>query len=73
MDMLYLIMAGNVSEWCQDWYDSDQTAHVLRGGSWLDNADYLRVAFRFNSSPARPGNYACFGFRCVSGFPVAQQ
>ena len=28
-------IGGNVSEWCQDWYDSDRSSKVLRGGSWL--------------------------------------
>ena len=64
-------MSGNVWEWCQDWYDSDKTRRVLRGGSWYDFSDDLRVADRDNFNPAVTYDYG--GFRCVSGFPAAQQ
>ena len=64
-------MLGNVWEWCQDWWDSDKTRRILRGGSWIHNTDYLRVANRINYDPAL--TYYRHGFRCVSGFPVAQQ
>ena len=37
---------------------------VLRGGSWLNNDNYVRVA---NRGRFLPGNWdATFGFRCVS-------
>ena len=59
-------MAGNVWEWCQDWYTSDKFFRVLRGGSWNLNATNLRVARRYFHAPHGRLNY--FGFRCVSGF-----
>ena len=73
-------MVGNVSDWCQDWYDenyysvspaknpsgpSSGETRVLRGGSWFDNTLNLRLANRGNSDPHN--RYYSRGFRCVSG------
>ena len=58
-------MAGNVWEWCQDWYDSDEHTRVLRGDGWAYKTDGLRVADRAYDLPA--GRFYNVGFRCVSG------
>ena len=70
-------MAGNVSQWCWDWYglyaSSSQTdprgpaiglRRVSRGGCWYWDPHYCRTATRYNSyNPALA--YNIIGFRSV--------
>jgi eukaryotic-like serine/threonine-protein kinase len=73
-----LDMAGNVSEWVADWYDTQYYSQspaldplgpetgkyrVVRGGSWFHNRNFVRATFRFFYEP--DSAFVNLGFRCA--------
>jgi formylglycine-generating enzyme len=68
-------LSGGVSEWTRDFYDAlayhpqkpavtaPQTLRVLRGGSFVDDAEAVTVSFRMALAPERGNASPTIGFR----------
>jgi len=57
-------MVGNVWEWTSSYYDKkDKDSFVLRGGSWSDNSNWCRCAYRDSGGPGVRNDDV--GFRCA--------
>jgi Sulfatase-modifying factor enzyme 1 len=57
-------MGGNVWQWCEDWYNSENTHRVLRGAAWDSRSPlFMLASARDYITPDYRGGF--IGFRCV--------
>lgn len=58
-------MAGNVWEWTWTLYEDNSERRVIKGGSFLTNAEEVRCSNRHSASPA--SRNSTYGFRIAKG------
>jgi hypothetical protein len=58
-------MAGNVAQWCDDWFDDKRELHILRGSSWAHGSSPSLLSSVRHRPVAENGGNRMYGFRCV--------
>jgi formylglycine-generating enzyme required for sulfatase activity len=65
-------MGGNVWQWCEDWYNPENTHRVLRGAAWdSHNPRFIVASSRDYITPDYRGSF--IGFRCVLAKEAGRQ